>query len=65
MIDPIRHLLLFLVASLVIVALGVCFSERSDRAALRAFPRRFLTFVFGCALFSGIMLICEHTFAKV
>lgn len=65
MIDPLQHILLFLACSAVIVALGVCFAERSDARALRVFPRRFLTFVFGCALFSAIMLVCEHTFAKV
>ncbi len=65
MIDPWIHAALFLLVSAVIVCLGVCFVERDDGRALRIFPRRFLVFVFGCALFASLMLLCEHTLAKV
>lgn len=63
--DIVVHVLLFLVASLAIVGMGSIYSDAEDGPALRNFPRRYLTFVLGCAVLVGIMLLLEHTVASV
>ena len=57
------HLLLFFLASGVIVLLGSFYAEADDAKALRGFPRRLAVFLFGCAVLVGVMLLCEATFA--
>lgn len=59
------HLLLFLCIALPIVVLSAFYSEAEDRPALMALPRRLASFVLGCALLAGVMLVCEHVFASV
>ena len=59
------HLLLFLIVSVAIVLMSAFFSEADDARALAAFPRRLLVFVFGCGVLSGVLLLVEHTFARV
>ncbi len=59
------HLLLFAVAGTVIVVISAFFSEPEDSAALRAIPRRLFWFFVGCAGVAAVMLVCEHTFARV
>ena len=59
------HLLLFAVVGIVIVTMGCMFSESDDGAAARILPRRLLYYFVGCALVAAIMLVCEHTFARV
>ena len=59
------HILFFLLVSAVIVLMGCFYSEAQDGPALRAFPRRYLVFVFSCALVAGVMLILEYVFAWV
>ena len=63
--DLVTHLLLFLLISTVIVMMSAFFSEREDGAALRSFPRRFLYFLAGCGLLTGLMLLTEATMASV
>ena len=59
------HLLLFLVASAVIVLMGSFYSEADDAKALRAFPRRLAVFLAGCGVLVAVLLVCEHTFAAL
>jgi len=59
------HLLLFTVSGAVIVAVSALFSEPSDARALRLIPRRLLWFFIGCAIVAAVMLVLEHTFARV
>ena len=59
------HLLLFLVAGSIIVAVSCMFSEPDDKAALRSFPKRWIHFFGGCVLVAVVMLVCEHTFASI
>jgi H+/Cl- antiporter ClcA len=63
--DPLIHALLFLVTSAVIVALGTCYSERSDERAKKLYPRRLLRFLIGCAIVAAILLVFERTLARV
>lgn len=59
------HVLLFLVVSFAIVLMSAFFTEAEDGKALKSFPRRFVVFVVCCAILSGILLVLEHTFARV
>lgn len=59
------HIALFLVISAAIVLCGVFYSESDDRKALRLFPRRFLWFVGGSLILVAIVLVIEHTVARV
>lgn len=59
------HLLLFLAASTIIVMVSCMFTEAEDAAAVRSFPRRWLTFIGGCGLVAVLMLVAEHTFASI
>ncbi|MBL8859670.1 MAG: hypothetical protein JNL28_14285 [Planctomycetes bacterium] len=59
------HLLLFCVISVAIVVCGAFFSEADDRKALRLVPRRLAWFVGGCGILVAVILIIEHTFARV
>ncbi|MFT7678442.1 MAG: hypothetical protein ACI8QC_002435 [Planctomycetota bacterium] len=59
------HLGLFLAASTIIVMVSCMFSEADDAKALKSFPRRWTTFIGGCALVAVLMLVAEHTFASI
>lgn len=59
------HLGLFLLAGSIIVVISAMFAEPEDKPMLSAVPRRLLTFFLGCGAVVVIMLVCEHTFAKV
>jgi hypothetical protein len=59
------HLALFLALSAVIVLMSAFFSESSDRAALKSFPRRLFVFIVGCGILTGVLLFFEHTLASV
>jgi hypothetical protein len=59
------HVALFFLISLAIAAMSAVYAEADDRAALKSLPRRFTTFVVGCAVLTAIMLACEHLFASV
>jgi hypothetical protein len=63
--DYLLHGGLFLFAGSVIVAISCMFADADDRTAMKAFPRRWLTFFGGCLLVVLIMLIFEHTLASV
>lgn len=65
MSDLAVHIALFLAISLAIVLCGVFYSEADDRKALAMVPRRFLWFIAGCAILVGIVLLIEHTVARV
>ena len=53
----ITHLVLFLVVSLAIVLMGTFHAEATDAAALRAFPRRALTFLVGCGALAALVVL--------
>jgi hypothetical protein len=59
------HLLLFTIIALSIVTCGAFFGEPDDGRALRSVPRRFLYFFGGCTLLALVVLVIEHTFARV
>ncbi|HPF13840.1 MAG: hypothetical protein H6830_12105 [Planctomycetes bacterium] len=59
------HTGLFVLVSSVIVAISCMFADSDDRAALRSFPRRWLSFMGGCLLVVAVMLVLEHTFASI
>ena len=49
------HLVLFAVATLVIVTMSAFYAEADDQAALASIPRRFVRFYGACELLSGIV----------
>lgn len=59
------HVVLFLVATAVVVAVSCMFTEADDARALRLFPRRYATFVVVSAVVAAVMLVLEHTLASV
>jgi hypothetical protein len=59
------HLGLFAVVALAIVVMSAFYAEAQDRSALRSLPKRLLAFSLGCALLAGVILVCEHTFARL
>ncbi|MCA9001353.1 MAG: hypothetical protein KDB61_05485 [Planctomycetes bacterium] len=65
MIDYVIHGLLFLFVGSVIVAVSCMFADAEDGQALKAFPKRWLTFMGGCAVVVLLMLLFEHTLASV
>ena len=65
MIPIVVHGALFLSVAAVIVLLGCFYGDAFDKPALRAFPRRYLMFLLGCAVLVAVMLLFEHTFASV
>ena len=64
MIDPLVHLLLFLVAALAIVFAGSTFSELADPPLLRALPRKVGWFCLWCLVLALAILLLEHTLAS-
>ena len=63
--DYLLHGGLFLFAGTVIVVISCMFADADDRTAMKAFPKRWLTFFGGCALVALVMLLFEHTLASV
>jgi hypothetical protein len=59
------HLALFALISFAIVLLSGMYSEPDDAKLVRALPRRFVVFVLGCTVVAGLVLLFEHTFARV
>lgn len=59
------HLALFLLAGAIIVTVSAMFAEPDDARMLRVLPRRLLMFFLGCGAVIAVMLVCEHTFARV
>ncbi len=51
----ILHLLLFALATLVVVVLAAFYAEADDRAALRSVPRRFVRFYLSCVVLGGLV----------
>ncbi len=63
--DYLFHGSLFLFAGTVIVAISCMFADADDGMAMKAFPKRWLTFFGGCTIVVLIMLLLEHTLASV
>lgn len=59
------HAVLLVVIGLSIATLGSFYAEPEDGKALRSLPKRLLLFLVGCSVVAGVLLICEHTFARV
>jgi hypothetical protein len=59
------HLVLFLLIAAVIVICGAFYGEPDDTRALRTVPLRLAWFVGGCALLAVVVLVIEHTFARI
>jgi hypothetical protein len=59
------HLALLLAIGVAIAGTSALYSEPDDRKALRSVPRRLATFLLGCGLVAGVLLLIEHTFASV
>jgi hypothetical protein len=59
------HLLLFALISVLIVTCGAFYGEPDDARALRTVPLRLAWFVGGCAILVLIVIVIEHTFARV
>jgi len=58
------HLVLFAVVGLVISGLSAVFAEPEDGRALKGFPRRYLWFLGGCAVFAAVLLAAEKLLAR-
>jgi hypothetical protein len=56
-VELLRHLLLFALVSFAIVLLGTFHAEADDRPALRALPRRSLTFLVGCGILALLVVL--------
>lgn len=65
MIDPVRHVVLFLAVVVVIVTVHGFFFTTDDGKALGTLPRRLAKFLFWCGIVAGLMLVAEHTVASV
>jgi hypothetical protein len=63
--DLFVHLLLFTLVAVAIVTCGAFYGEPDDTRALRSVPRRLAWFFGGCALLVLIVLVIEHTVARV
>ncbi len=63
--DLVVHLLLFVLVAAVIVVCGAFYGEPDDGRALRTVPMRLAWFVGGCTLLVLVVLVIEHTFARV
>jgi hypothetical protein len=63
--DIVVHLLLFTLIAAAIVTCGAYYGEPDDAKALRSVPRRLLWFFGGCAILVAIVLVIEHTVARV
>jgi hypothetical protein len=59
------HLILFAVIGFAIVAASAVFSEFDDAKALKTLPRRLLVFFAGCGILTAILLVLEHTVARI
>lgn len=59
------HLALFFAIGFAIVLASAIFSERDDAKMWKSLPKRLLVFFGGCALLGAIVLVIEHTVARV
>jgi hypothetical protein len=59
------HILLFALIAAAIVTCGAFYGEPDDAKALKSVPRRLLWFFGGCAILVAIVLVIEHTVARV
>lgn len=59
------HIALFLAVSAAIVMCGAFYSEPDDHKAFQLLPKRFLWFVGGCLILVAVVLVIEHTVARV
>lgn len=59
------HILLFLCIAFAIVLASAFYADGDDAPAFASLPRRMLSFCGGCALVAAIILVCEHTFARI
>ncbi len=51
----ILHLLLFALATLVVVVMAAFYAEADDTAALKSVPRRFVRFYLSCVVLGAIV----------
>ena len=51
--------------SLAIVTLGAFFNHQGDEEALKDLPKRYVVFLFGCAVVAVVMLVIENTGASL
>ena len=49
------HLLLFALATLVVVVMAAFYAEADDRAALASVPKRFVRFYLSCVVLGGVV----------
>lgn len=63
--DLVVHVSLFLLVAVVIVVCSAFYSETDDAAAFRSVPKRLAWLVFGCGALAGLLVLLEHTLAKV
>ena len=56
------HLGLFVLVAFAIVAASAIYAEPDDFKALKSLPKRFSYLVVGCALLTGVMLLCQAMF---
>ena len=62
------HILLLFVIGLAIAGkecIGSFYAEPDDAKALRSLPKRLVVFLIGCTVVAGLMLLAEHTLARV
>ncbi len=64
MIDPLVHLVLFLLAALAIVFAGSTFSDLEDQALLRTLPKKVGWFCLWCGVLALLIVLLEHTLAS-
>ena len=49
------HLLLFALATLVVVLMAAFYAEADDKVALRSVPKRFVRFYLSCVVLGGVV----------
>ena len=59
------HVVLLVVIGLAITGIGTLYAEPDDRRALRKLPRKLAVFLVGIGVVAAVMLLVEHTFARV
>jgi hypothetical protein len=59
------HVALFLCIALAIVTVSAFYSEAEDRLAFRSLLKRYWHFLFGCAVLTIVILVCERVFGSV
>lgn len=64
MIDPLVHIVLFLLVAVAIMFASATFSELEDGPLLRGLPKKVLWFCVWCAVLALVMVAAEHTLAS-